>query len=177
MNLRRWFRSLEPKAMELLHGPMGDKIRPWVDQHDILSFSRNPLAKGLAFGLLCGLLPLGPIQMATTVLMCVKWRGNALVGAISTLYSNALTIVPLYMLAYQIGRWFIPGDAPMPDMQALTQSQGWFSGMWDWLMGMGWPLLLGIPLLGVGLAVIGYVLVQVVWLWPVYLRARRRQKV
>ena len=123
------------------------------------------------------MLPLGPIQMATTVLMCVKWRGNALVGAISTLYSNALTIVPLYMLAYQIGRWFIPGDAPMPDMQALTQSQGWFSGMWDWLMGMGWPLLLGIPLLGVGLAVIGYVLVQVVWLWPVYLRARRRQKV
>lgn len=60
MNLRRWFRSLEPKAMALLHGPMGDKIRPWVDQHDILSFSRNPLAKGLAFGLLCGLLPLGP---------------------------------------------------------------------------------------------------------------------
>ena len=59
MNLRRWFRSLEPKAMALLHGPMGDKIRPWVDQHDILSFSRNPLAKGLAFGLLCGLLPLG----------------------------------------------------------------------------------------------------------------------
>ena len=55
MNLRRWFRSLEPKAMALLHGPMGDKIRPWVDQHDILSFSRNPLAKGLAFGLLCGL--------------------------------------------------------------------------------------------------------------------------
>ena len=69
MILRRWFRSLEPKAMALLHGPMGDKIRPWVDQHDILSFSRNPLAKGLAFGLLCGLLPLGPIQCGR----CSAW--------------------------------------------------------------------------------------------------------
>lgn len=162
--------------MALLNSPLGEKIRPWVDQHDVLSFGRNPLAKGIAFGLLCGLLPLGPIQMAATVLMCVKWRGNALIGALTTLYSNALTIVPLYMLAFQIGRWFIPGDDPMPDMSALTQSQGWMSGFWDWLMALGWPLLLGIPLLGVGLAVAGYVLVQIIWLFPVLLRARRRRK-
>ena len=93
MNLRRWFRSLEPKAMELFHGSMGDKIRPWVDQHDILSFSRNPLAKGLAFGLLCGLLPLGPIQMAATVLMCIRWRGNALVGVLLKEYGVAVKVV------------------------------------------------------------------------------------
>ena len=176
MNIRRWFRSLEPKAMALLNGPLGTKIRPWVDQHDVLSFSRHPLAKGLAFGLLCGLLPLGPIQMAATVLMCIKWRGNALVGVIATLYSNALTIVPLYMLAFQMGRWVVPGEHPMVDMAALTQSQGWLSGIWDWLMALGWPLMVGIPVLGILLAVFGYVLVQVVWLLPVYLRARRMQK-
>ena len=162
--------------MALLYGPFGTKIRPWIDQHDVLNFGRHALAKGVAFGLLCGLLPLGPIQMAATVLMCVKWRGNALVGIITTLYSNALTIVPLYLLAFQIGRWFIPGDGSMPNMSALTQSQGWVSGFWDWLMALGWPLLVGIPLLGVGLAVLGYVLVQIVWLFPVLLRARRRRK-
>ena len=176
MNIRRWFRSLEPRAMALLNSPFGAKIRPWIDQHDVLNFGRNPLAKGIAFGLLCGLLPLGPIQMAATVLMCVKWRGNALVGIITTLYSNALTIVPLYLLAFQIGRLFIPGDGSIPNMSALTQSQGWVSGFWDWLMALGWPLLVGIPLLGVGLAVLGYVLVQIVWLFPVLLRARRRRK-
>ena len=162
--------------MALLNSPLGAKIRPWIDQHDVLNFGRNPLAKGIAFGLLCGLLPLGPIQMAATVLMCVKWRGNALVGIITTLYSNALTIVPLYLLAFQIGRLFIPGDGSIPNMSALTESQGWVSGFWDWLMALGWPLLVGIPLLGVGLAVLGYVLVQVVWLFPVLLRARRRCK-
>ena len=177
MNLRRWCRSLEPKAIALLHGPLGDKIRPWVDQHDVLSFSRTPLAKGLAFGLLCGLLPLGPIQMAATVLMCIKWRGNALVGVVTTLYSNALTIVPLYLLAFQIGRWVIPGDYPIPDMSALTQAQGWFSGFWDWLMALGWPLLVGIPLLGTALALLGYVLVQGLWLLPVYRRAIRRNQI
>lgn len=176
MNIRRWFRSLEPRSMALLNGPFGAKIRPWIDQHDVLNFGRNALAKGFAFGLLCGLVPFGPIQMAATVLMCVKWRGNALVGIITTLYSNVLTIVPLYMLAFQIGRWFVPGDESMPNMSALTQSQGWISGVWEWLMALGWPLLVGIPLLGVVLAALGYVLVQGLWLLPVWLRARRIQK-
>ena len=162
--------------MALLNSPLGEKIRPWVDQHDVLSFGRNPLAKGIAFGLLCGLLPLGPIQMAATVLMCVKWRGNALIGIVTTLYSNALTIVPLYMLSFQIGCWFVGGDEPMPNMSALTESQGWLSGTWDWLGAMGSPLLIGIPLLGIALAVLGYVLVQIIWLFPVLLRARRMRK-
>jgi uncharacterized protein (DUF2062 family) len=108
--------------------------------------------------------------------MCIKWRGNALVGIIATLYSNALTIVPLYMLAFQVGRWVIPGEHPMPNMSALTQSQGWFSGVFDWISALGWPLLVGTPILGLIFAVIGYVLVQVVWLMPVYIRARRMQK-
>jgi uncharacterized protein (DUF2062 family) len=162
--------------MALLNGPFGTKIRPWIDQHDVLNFGRHALAKGFAFGLLCGLLPLGPIQMAATVLMCVKWRGNALIGIITTLYSNALTIIPLYMLAFQMGRWVIPGDYPVPNMSALTQSQGWISGTWDWLTAMGWPLFVGLPLLGVALAALGYLLVQSIWLLPVCLRARRMQK-
>ena len=56
--------------MALLNGPLGTKIRPWIDQHDVLNFGRHALAKGVAFGLLCGLLPLGPIQMAW---QCLDW--------------------------------------------------------------------------------------------------------
>ncbi|MGL4767935.1 MAG: DUF2062 domain-containing protein [Formosimonas sp.] len=175
MKIKHWFRSLEPRAMALLHSLLGDRLHSWLDQHDVLNFGRHPMAKGVAFGLLCGLLPLGPVQMGATLLMCIRWRGNAMIGALTTLYSNALTIVPLYMLAFQIGRWVLPGDYPMPDVAAMTQSQGWLSGTWDWLMALGWPLIVGLPVLGLALAVLGYALVQLVWLWPVYWRARRRR--
>lgn len=163
--------------MAFAQSMMGDTIRSWLDRHDVLNFGRNSMAKGLAFGLLCGLLPLGPIQMGATVLMCIKWRGNALLGILTTLYSNALTIVPLYLLAFQMGRWVLPGDYPLPNLTALTQSQGWFSGMSDWLMSMGWPLVVGLPILGGALAIVGYALIQMLWLLPVYRRARRWRKV
>lgn len=176
MNIRSWLRSLEPKAMAMLDGPMGARIRPWVDQHDVLNFGRHSLAKGLAFGLLCGLLPLGPIQMAATVLMCVRWRGNALIGIVTTLYSNALTIVPLYMLAFQLGQWLVPGQHTMPNIEEVSQNPSWLVGVWDWLSAMGWPLIVGIPVLGVLLAVVGYLLVQFFWLLPIYQRAFRMRK-
>jgi uncharacterized protein (DUF2062 family) len=41
--------------------------------------------------------------------------------------------------------------------------QDGFTQLWGWLLSLGKPLLIGLPILAIGLAVLGYVFVRVGW--------------
>ncbi|RYF42065.1 MAG: DUF2062 domain-containing protein, partial [Comamonadaceae bacterium] len=137
------------------------------------SFTREPLARGVAIGMLCGLIP-GPLQVLGSLGMCAWLRGNVIAAAIATAYTNPLTIVPLYWVAFKIGAFLLPGTHVMPP---LLVAQGgftqWASGLGEWMTALGWPLLLGLPVLALWLAANAYALVQIFFLTPVIRRARR----
>lgn len=170
---RSWLRHLEPRVLDSLNGPWLRRLRPWLDRHDVFSFTREPLARGVGIGMFCGLIP-GPLQILGSLGLCAGLRGNVIVAALTTAYTNPLTIVPLYWLAYQIGALLLPGQQVMPALVAphggLTQ---WAVGLGEWVTALGWPLLLGLPVLALLLAANAYCLVQVFFLTPVIRRARR----
>lgn len=170
---RSWLRHLEPRVLDSLNNPWLRRIRPWLDSHDVFSFTREPLARGIAIGMLCGLIP-GPLQILGSLAMCAWLRGNVIAAALATAYTNPLTIVPLYWLAFQIGAFLLPGQQAMPP---FVVPQGdlmqWVSGMGEWMTALGWPLLLGLPVLAILLAANAYALVQVFFLMPVIRRAKR----
>jgi uncharacterized protein len=177
--LRQWFQALEPRVLAMMNGPLLVKIKPWADQHNIFSFVREPLARGLAFGLFCSLIP-GPLQMLAALAACVLWRGNIVAGFAATLVSNPLTIVPLYVAAFHIGAFILPGDVVLPAFSSITAanfgSADWYFAMSIWLQSLGWPLVIGLPILGVLLAGLGYIVVQMFWLWPVHKRQRSMKR-
>ena len=121
----------------------------------------------MAIGLAAGLVP-GPLQMLTALILAVPLRKNLPVALLVTLYTNPLTIVPLYVLAYGYGRLLLPGDhAPFPasfDMETV--------------LALGKPLALGLVALACTLALLGYVAVRVGWrIWIVMTwRARQRRR-
>ncbi len=174
--LRRWLRHLEPRVLASLDTSWLRGLRPWLDRHDVFSFTREPLARGVAIGMLCGLTP-GPLQVLGSLALCGWLRGNAIAAALATLYTNPLTIVPLYWVAFQIGALLLPGDHVMPPIVVAKGGIGaWFAGLGEWAMALGWPVLLGLPVLAVVLALNAYALVQVVFLLPVMRRARRMRQ-
>lgn len=172
MRFRRWLRSLEPRVLAELDRPTLSWAKPWLDRHDLFSFTRRPLARGLAMGLLCGLIP-GPLQIAATIVACSLVRGNIVAGVIATFYTNPITIVPLYALAFQIGSALLPGTQTMPVFDAAMTTEGWFVAVSQWLQALGWPLVIGLPVMGIWFAVNGYLLFTWFWLRPVVARARR----
>lgn len=167
--LRRWLRSLEPRVLAEFERPGLAWAKPWLDQHDILSFNRNPLAKGIAIGLFCGLIP-GPLQILGSLLICIFVRGNIIAAAVATFYTNPFTIVPLYALAFKIGSMVVPGAHHLP---AWNGDAGTFTALVEWVQALGWPLIVGLPTMGLLFAFWGYALTQVLWLRPVIARARR----
>lgn len=170
---RAWLRHLEPRVLGSLNGRWLRGLRPWLDRHDVFSFTREPLARGVAIGMLCGLIP-GPLQVFGSLVLCAWLRGNVIAAAVATFYTNPLTIVPLYWLAFQVGAFLLPGQQAIPPFVAPQGDLAhWAMALSEWMTALGWPLLLGLPVLATLLAANAYALVQIFFLTPVIRRARR----
>jgi uncharacterized protein (DUF2062 family) len=68
----------------------------------VLDIERRKVARGVALGLCTGLLP-GPPKRLSTLLLALCLKVNVPAALLATLYSNPLTILPLYFLAYSCG--------------------------------------------------------------------------
>jgi len=175
VRIRHWLRRLEPRVLAELDRPALAWAKPWLDRHELFSFTRRPLARGLAIGLLCGLIP-GPLQVAFTLVLCSLLRANVVIGVVTTFYTNPLTIVPLYALAFQIGSAVLPGEQRMPAFDAGVAADGWLRALAEWVSALGWPLVVGLPLMGCWFAMNGYVLFTWWWLRPIVARGRRMRR-
>jgi uncharacterized protein (DUF2062 family) len=114
------------------------------------------------------------LQILGSLGLCAWLRGNVIAAAIATVYTNPLTIVPLYWLAYQIGTFLLPGQHIMPPFIAPQGGMGaWATELGAWMRALGWPLLAGLPVLASVLALNAYAIVQIFFLSPVIRRARR----
>ena len=85
---------------------------------------------------------------------------------IVTLYTNPLTIVPLYLLAYAYGRLLLPGEqGPFIAPFAMDWSDlpGSLRALGEWMLALGKPLGVGLLALGLTLAAIGYVAMRLGW--------------
>ena len=143
--------------------------------------NRRSVASGFAVGLFCGLIP-GPLQIGGAALCALWLRTNLPVALVTTLYTNPFTIVPLYLLAYQMGLLVLPGAAaaapPAPVITADVAAS--LANISTWASSLGTPLLAGVPLLAALLAVCGYLLARLAWSGLVrvqwWLRVRRRAR-
>jgi uncharacterized protein len=167
--IRKKLRSLEPRVLAEFERPGLAWAKPWLDGHDVFSFNRNPLAMGIAIGLFCGLIP-GPLQILGAMFFCSFLRGNIIAAAVATFYTNPFTIVPLYALAFEIGSLVMPGKQALPPW---NHDVGAFAALAEWVKAMGWPLVIGLPTMGLLFALWGYAITQILWLRPVIARAKR----
>lgn len=146
----RWLR---PFANTLLHP------RLW-------HLNRHSAAGGVALGLFCGLIP-GPFQMLAAAAGCVLFKVNLPLAALTTLYSNPLTIVPLYLLAYGVGARVMGigggNKFVQPPEFGDMHVGAWLTALADWMVGLGKPLALGLIMLAAIFSLVGYVGVKTAW--------------
>ena len=171
--------------------PSADKVREIKALHvfgdglfhpALWDLNRRSAAGGVAVGMFCGLIP-GPLQMLAAGIVALVLRVNLPLALLTTLYTNPVTIVPLYLLAYQIGTFVLGAaggrEAEPPPSWVFTQPAASLDAFGHWMLSLGAPLALGVLLLASVLAATSYVVVRVGW--SVYLRrawaARKRGRV
>ena len=127
--------------------------------------NRHSAAGAVALGLFCGLIP-GPLQILGATLGALVFRVNLPLAMATTFYTNPLTIVPLYIVAFAIGQFMLGNDARgfiNPPEMGEAGFIAWLHALTDWISGLGAPLALGLLILASGLAVTGYIVMRVAW--------------
>ncbi len=174
---RKFFRKYLPSHESIRQNRHIARFGTLLLHPNLWHLNRHSVAGGVAIGLFAGLVP-GPLQMLTAALLAIPLRVNLPVALFTTLYTNPLTIGPLYVAAYEIGTLFVSSEgAPLRDAPGFEWSHfgGWLRAFFDWVLSLGKPLAVGLVALALGLAVAGYASVQLAWRIYVILAWRRRR--
>lgn len=179
---RKFFRKYLPDADAVRSHRLVAPFRAWLHHPNLWHLNRHSVPGAVAIGLFCGLIP-GPLQMLGALLLAIPLKKNLPVALLLTLYTNPLTIVPLYLLAYGYGKLLL-GAERAPPFEAFAWDWGNFFGslqaFGEWILTLGKPLAVGLPALAITLAAIGYFTVELAWrayvvaAWRTRCRKRRR---
>ena len=177
MLLRKFFRKYMPEPEAVLAKPWAAPFRPWLGHPNLWHLNRRSVPGAVAIGLFCGLIP-GPVQMLGALLCAIPLRVNVPVAMLVTIYTNPLTIVPLYVVAYAYGKVIMGYRGP--DSPIAPFRWDWtLQTFVDWVMTLGKPLGVGLAALAVTLAVVGYFTTELLWrahvIWAWRRRAARRR--
>lgn len=177
---RKLLRRILPDRDALNRNVFLRRAAPFLTHPNLWHLNRHSVSGGLAVGLFCGLIP-APFQILSACLMSIVFKVNLPVAVFGTFYTNPLTVVPIYLGAYGLGRWItgihqgetvIP-PSPETDWGNLSGTlQAWL----DWAMALGTPLVVGTAALAIGLALLGYLGTQLAWRGHVLWMLRKRRQ-
>ena len=176
---RKLFRKYLPSHQSIRRNRYLRFFGAALQHHNLWHLHRKSVAGGVAIGMFCGLVP-GPLQILSATMLAIVFRVNLPVAAIVTLYTNPLTILPLYYVAYKLGIFVTGSDAAMAprlDLKLLDLPiMEWIPALAHWFALMGKPFAVGLVLLALILAVAGYLLVIAAWRLHVVLSWRKRRR-
>ena len=164
--VKRFLRDKLPSRTIITENKYLSFLTPWLGHPRLWHMHRRSVSRGVAIGLVTGLIP-GPIQMLLAVLIAIPLRANVLAAAATTWYTNPITFIPLYILAYSIGalvtgepmRNVIPPDLSVPWLQIWKMAPI----MFDWFVSLGSTLLIGLAIQSVIFAIGGYLATMLLW--------------
>jgi len=166
--MRKFLRRFLPEHESIRENRHVARFGPRLQHHNLWHLHRKSVAGGVAVGLFAGLIPgSNPVQFAAGALLAIVFRVNLPISVLVTLYSNPFTVVPLYVAAWALGDLVLHqriGRIARPMLGLADKSPSeWLPALFHFLASVGKPLLAGLPLLALLLAVVGYIVTDHVW--------------
>jgi uncharacterized protein (DUF2062 family) len=174
--IKGWFRHHIPSRETIdsyrLLRPFAKQLR----QPNLWHLNHRSVPRGIALGLGVGVI-IPFMHTFVAAILAIPLRANVALAAAFTLVVNPLTIPPMYIAAYHIGRWELHHDA-LVDPAAAAQASSELGRFLFWIHHASGPIALGILTISASAALIGYVTSALVfrfWVSSKW-RARRQRK-
>lgn len=130
--------------------------------------NKRSVSGAFAVGLFCAFIPV-PFQMVLAIAGALLFRVNLPIAVALVWITNPITMPPIFYFAYLVGTWIL--DTPVMEIEfALTME--WLttglSAIWQ-------PFLLGCLVCAVVSAVIGFIIIRIVWRYLVLKSWQKRK--
>jgi hypothetical protein len=143
---------------------------------ELWRFHRRSVPRGVALGVLVGVL----IPVAQTIFaafLALPARANVPVAALTTFITNPFTTPPIWAFAYWIGRKVLVVDAATTGGALAGNLRAPDIGWAQWLLhDVGPALGLGLIIVSVVGAILGYILAAFGWRWWIAHKWRTRRR-
>ena len=166
-----WTRDRVPTRAQIERNRFLKPVAHRILAPSLWRFTRRSVPRGVALGILAGTLcPVAHMPLAAT--LAFPLRANVPTAVMVTLLNNPLTVPPLWYGAYHIGRIVLRWDAVVPGQPIAHQAAaGWL----HWLIAQGGPAtMVGLIVIAIVLATVGYVAAALGWRWWVVRKWRAR---
>src|SRR5207253_8600077 len=176
--LERWVKTNMPSREQMAESRwirVFGRLGPRVLHSEYWRFTRRSVPRGVAMGLFVGVFFLIPgVQIIGAALFCLPVRGNIPIAAGMTFLTNPFTTPFLILASLPIGNLFgfhADGSAIMAMYRNSAPLSAWLA----WLASDAAPaLVIGLFIIAVASAVIGWLISIFVWRWWVARKWRRR---
>ena len=153
---RRFFRKFAVKRHHVGDSWVLAPFQHLLQDGRLWGIRRRTVAPAFALGLLVAFMPF-PGHIMMSAFFALALRINIPVAIVTSFVSNPLTMVPMYSFAYLLGSTILGLQADAIEFElSLDWVTHTFVQIWQ-------PMMLGCLLLGVASALIGFVVVDLLW--------------
>ena len=162
---KRWL----PDPHEFRKRPSLNFISHLLHDPNLFHLNRHSVSGAFALGLFIAFLPIVG-QMPLAAIGAIWFRVNMPIAVALVWVSNPLTIPPIFLATYELGRHLLQ----RPAMQFRIELS------WQWLttefINLWPPLLVGSLIAAVFFSALGYVFIQLFWRWQVVKHWEKRKQ-
>ena len=166
------------------HAPSRDEVmesrwlRPFgerVKRSDLWRFTRRSVPRGVFAGLFIGIFLMVPgLQIVGAALLSIPMRANIPIAAAMTFLSNPATTPFFLIAAIEVGNR-MGFHADLAAFEHLRTSHASIGTWLGWLLSDAAPAILsGLFVIGLGVALVGFIVSLVGWRWWVGRKWRKR---
>lgn len=180
--MKKWIKKHLPRlqaSKTIKKSPTLNKLKPVLQSPSLWKYDCQSVARGVAAGLAGAVIP--GFQFLYAAILAVLFRGNLPVALSLTLITNPFTVLPIIYLIYSIGTLVLGNGNSI----VVPHNFKWeFSDFHDfslnvsaWILQFGKSFFVGVSILSVLLAIIGYFGTLFVWkISTFFLKKKKRAK-
>ncbi|QQG46983.1 MAG: DUF2062 domain-containing protein [Candidatus Azosocius agrarius] len=162
-------KKLIPKKKDILENKHFKIFGNIIYNPLLWSFRRYSVAKAFSIGLFCAWIPI-PFQMILSAAIAIFLKANLPISIALVWITNPITMPPLFFFAYKIGSWILSSPFHNTNIElSFTYFSTAVHDIWK-------PFLLGCLICGITSAIIGNILVRIIWRYSINKLWNNRKK-
>jgi uncharacterized protein (DUF2062 family) len=178
--LRNFIHKLLPKPKEVRDQVKQLWLRHLIHDQNLWHINRRSISGGVAIGLFVAFIPL-PLQMLIATILAIICRVNVPIAIVATWITNPFTFIPINYAIYMVGNWVIGSNhQSISKINECHFVWGKYTEILHQtsvcIQTLGKAFLVGLPIVAAGAAVLGFILVRIVWRIAIMIYKYRRIK-